>query len=90
MAEQTNFYAVQRGALGSFKPISDGVINLYLYISIHTDSGRMLETIFGCSLCKTQPCNKLCFMKKFIPLKKNVVPLIFYAIELNVKTKWRW
>ena len=28
MAEQTNFYAVQRG---SFKPVSDGVINVYLY-----------------------------------------------------------
>ena len=28
VAEQTNFYAVQRG---SFKPVSDGVINLYLY-----------------------------------------------------------
>ena len=28
MAEQTNFYAVQRG---SFKPVSGGVINLYLY-----------------------------------------------------------
>ena len=31
MAEQTNFYAVQRGAPRSFKPVSDGVINLYLY-----------------------------------------------------------
>ena len=30
MAEQTNFYAVQRGAPRSFKPVSDGVINLYL------------------------------------------------------------
>ena len=29
-AEQTNFYAVQRGAPQSFKPVSDGVINLYL------------------------------------------------------------
>ena len=27
MAEQTNFYAVQRGAPRSFKPLSDGVIN---------------------------------------------------------------
>ena len=31
MAEQTNFCAVQRGAQRSFKPVSDGVINLYLY-----------------------------------------------------------
>ena len=31
MAEQTNFHAVQRGARRSFKPVSDGVINLYLY-----------------------------------------------------------
>ena len=31
MAEQTDFYAVQRGAPRSFKPVSDGVINLYLY-----------------------------------------------------------
>ena len=30
MAEQTNFYAVQRDAPQSFKPVSDGVINLYL------------------------------------------------------------
>ena len=27
MAEQTNFYTVQRGAPLSFKPVSDGVIN---------------------------------------------------------------
>ena len=31
MAEQTNFYAVQRGPPRSFKPVSDGVINLCLY-----------------------------------------------------------
>ena len=31
MAEQTNFYAVLRGAPRSFKPVSDGVIDLYLY-----------------------------------------------------------
>ena len=31
MAEQANFHAVQRGARRSFKPVSDGVINLYLY-----------------------------------------------------------
>ena len=31
MAEQTNFHAVQRRAPRSFKPVSDGVINLYLY-----------------------------------------------------------
>ena len=30
MTEQTNFYAVQRDAPRSFKPVSDGVINLYL------------------------------------------------------------
>ena len=28
MTEQTNFYAVQRGLPQSFKPVSDGVINL--------------------------------------------------------------
>ena len=28
MAEQTNFYAVQRGTPRSFKPVSDRVINL--------------------------------------------------------------
>ena len=27
IAEQTNFYAIQRGAPRSFKPVSDGVIN---------------------------------------------------------------
>ena len=31
MAEQTNFHAVQRSAPRSFKPVSDGVINLYFY-----------------------------------------------------------
>ena len=31
MAEQTNFYAVQRGAPWSFRPVSDGVINWHLY-----------------------------------------------------------
>ena len=31
MAVQTNFYAVQKGAPPSFKPVSDGIINLYLY-----------------------------------------------------------
>ena len=61
MAEQTNFYAVQRGAPRSFKPVSDRVINLYHYTNIHTDSGRRPETIFGCSLCKTHPCSELCF-----------------------------
>ena len=35
MAEQTNFYAIQRGAPGSLKPVSEWVINLYLYINIH-------------------------------------------------------
>ena len=55
MAKRTNFYAVQRGAPQSFKPVSDGVINLYLCINIHTDIGRRPETIFGCSLCKTHP-----------------------------------
>ena len=61
MAEQTNFYAVQRGAPWSFKPVSDRVINLYLYTNIHTGSGRRPDTIFGCSLCKTDPCSELCF-----------------------------
>ena len=31
MAEQTYFHDVQRSAPRSFKPVSDGVINLYLY-----------------------------------------------------------
>ena len=61
MAEQTNFYAVQRCAPQSFKPVSDRVINLYFYTNIHTDSGRRPETIFGCSICKTHPCSELCF-----------------------------
>ena len=46
MAEQTNFYAVQRGAPGSFKTDSHGTISLYLYINIHTDCGRRPETLF--------------------------------------------
>ena len=61
MAEQTNFYAVQRGAPGSFKQLSDGVINLYLYINIHADSGRRPGTNFGYTLFKNRPCNELCF-----------------------------
>ena len=47
MTEQTNFSAVQRGASRSLKPVSDGVINLYLYINIYIHSGRLPETIFG-------------------------------------------
>ena len=39
MAEQTNFYAGQRGVPRSFKPVYDGITNLYLYINIHIDSG---------------------------------------------------
>ena len=89
MAEQT-FYAVQRGAPRSFKQVSNGVINLYLYINIHKDGGRRPETIYGCSLCKTHPCNKICFMQKFITLKKNNGPAHLNAIERNVKNKWRW
>ena len=54
-----NFYAVQRGKPRSFMAVSDGVINLHLYINIHTDSGRSPETIFGCSLCKTHTWNTL-------------------------------
>ena len=38
MAEQTNLYAVRR----SFKPVSDRVIYLYLYINILTGSGKRL------------------------------------------------
>ena len=44
----------------SSKPVSDRVINLYLYTNIRTDSGRRPE-IFGCSLCKTHLCSELCF-----------------------------
>ena len=61
MAEQTNFYAVQRCAPRSFKPVSDRVVNLYLYTNIHTDSGGRPEATFGCSLCKNHPCSELCF-----------------------------
>ena len=61
MAEQTNFYAVQRGTPRSFKPVSDGIINLYLYTNIHTDKGRRPQTIFGWSVCKTHPFSELCF-----------------------------
>ena len=60
MAEQINFL-FQRGSSRSFKPVSDGVMNLYLYINIHTDRGKRPETIFRCTLCKTHPCNELCF-----------------------------
>ena len=75
MAEQINFYAVQSGSPRSFKPISDGVMNLYLYINNHTDSRKKPETIFGCTLCKTHPCNKLCFAQfhaKIHNIKKKI------------------
>ena len=67
MAEQTNFYAVQRDALESFKQLFDGVINLYLHINIHADSWRRPGTNFGCSLCKNHPCDELLLtsMQKF-------------------------
>ena len=76
MAEHTQLldYAVQKGTPRSFKPVSDWVINLYLYINIHTDMGRSPETIFGCSLCKTHPCNELCcaqFHAKIKNIKKK-------------------
>ena len=46
MAEQTNFYAAQRGSPRSFKPVYDGVINFYLYINIHTDSWEKARDSF--------------------------------------------
>ena len=70
MAEQTNFYAVQRGAPRSFKPVSYGVINFYLFINIHTDSGKRPETIFGCSLFKSHSIS-LNSMQKFTTFKKK-------------------
>ena len=69
MAEQTNFYAVQRRAPRSFKPVSDVVINLYLYTNIHTDSGIRPEIIFGCSLCKIHPLQWTLFCS--IPYKSS-------------------
>ena len=67
------------------------VIHLYPHINIHTDSGRRPETIFGCSLCKTHPCNKLCFMQKFITFKKKCSFTHLNAIEHNLKkNEWRW
>ena len=75
MAEQINFYAVQRGSQRSFKPVSDGVMNLYLYINIHTDSGKRPETILDVPYKKTHPCNKLCsaqFHAKIHNMKKNI------------------
>ena len=57
MAEQTNFYAVQRGAPGSFQPVSDRFINLYLHTNIHTGQGQVLDV----PLCENHPCNELCF-----------------------------
>ena len=69
MAEQTNFYAVQRGAPRSFKPVSDRVINLYLYTNIHTNSGRRPETIYDVPYVKlTLAVNSvlLSSMQKFI------------------------
>ena len=98
-AEQTNFHAVQRGAPRSFKPVSDGVINLYLYTDIHTDSGRRPETTFGCSLCKAHPCSELCFAQfhakihnmahcevntLFISQKSDFANLFNGAILINV------
>ena len=78
MAEQTNFYAVQRGAPQSFKPVSDRVINLYLYINIHTNSGRRPETNFGYFLCKAHLCTVVAvdscfahFHAKFITFKEK-------------------
>ena len=69
-----NFFAFQRGTPRSFKPLTDEFINLYLYTNIHTDSGRSPETIFGCYLCKTHPCNELCFAQ-------------FHAKIQNIKKK---
>ena len=78
MAEQTNFYAVERGPPWSFMPVNDGVINLYLYINNHTDSGRRPETIFVCSLSKTHPLAMNSFvllnsMQKFITWFKKKI-----------------
>ena len=69
MAEQINFYAVQRGSQRSFKPVSDGVMNLYLYINIHTDSGKRPETILDVPYVKLTlaiNCVLLNSMQKFI------------------------
>ena len=40
MAEQTNFYAVQRGAPRSFKPVSDGVIIINVHVIIYYWKGQ--------------------------------------------------
>ena len=70
MAEQTNFYAVLRAVPRSFKPVY-GITNLYLYINIHRDSGWRSDTVFGCSLCKTHPCNGLCFAQFHAKIHNN-------------------
>ena len=68
MAEQTNFYAVQRGATRSFKPVSDRVINLYLYTNIHTDSGRGQRQLLDVPYVKlTLAVNLFCS----VPCKKS-------------------
>ena len=86
MAEQTNFYAGQRGAPRSLKPVSNRV----LYTNIHTDSGRRPETIFECSLCKTHPCSELCFAQVHAKIhniyKKNTKGSLWgeYTVYLTI------
>ena len=87
MGEQINFYAVQRGTLGSFKPSSDGVMYLYLYINIHTDIGRRPETNFGCSLCKSHPCNELCFAHFHAEIQNILKILRYLLLQYNDNVK---
>ena len=73
MAEQTNFYAVQRGVPRSFKPVY-GITNLYLYINIHRDTGEGQRQFLDVSYIKltlAMDSVLLNSMQKFITLKKG-------------------
>ena len=61
MAEQTNFYALQRGAPRSFKAVSDGFINLYLYITSTQTVGEGQRQFLDVPYVKLSLCNVLCF-----------------------------
>ena len=94
MAEQINFYAVLRAVPRSFKPVY-GITNLYLYINIHRDSGWRSDTVFGCFLCKTHPCNGLCFAQFHAKIhnikKKQTRKGSFWGEYTNFLTKgWLW
>ena len=75
MAEQTNFYAVQREALRSFKPVSDGVINLYHYnyINIHRQWEKARDNFLMFSMLNSFAMNSVFarFQDKIHNIKKT-------------------